>query len=42
MPKSYSLEAQSNGRVQVVQTDQCEDNRSIVHRLFKGICSVGK
>ena len=30
MPKSYSLEAQSNGRVQVVQTDKSEDNRSIV------------
>ena len=26
MPKSYSLEPQSNRRVQVVKTDQSEDN----------------
>ena len=40
MPKSYSLEPQSNRRVQVVKTYQSEDNRSLVHRGFEGICSV--
>ena len=42
MPKSYNLEPQSNRRVQVVKTYQSEDNRSLVHRGFEGICSVGK
>ena len=32
MPISYSVEPQSNRRVQVVKTDQSEDNRSLVHR----------
>ena len=31
VPKSYSLEGQSNRRVQVVKIDQSEDNRSIVY-----------
>ena len=35
MPKSYSLEAQSNRRVQVVKTDQSEDDRFVVHWWLK-------
>ena len=38
--RAVGLEPQSNRRVQVVKTYQSEDNRSLVHRGFEGICSV--